>query len=37
MFVFTPRMRNSRSARSIRCNAALNVGADAVSFTSSES
>ena len=33
MFVFTPRMRNSRSARSMRCSAMLKSWPDAVTFT----
>ncbi len=36
-FVFTPRMRNSRSARSMRLMASPWVGAQAVTFSSSES
>ena len=37
MFVFTPRMRNSRSARSARCAASSSVLPHVVTFTSSES
>jgi hypothetical protein len=37
MLVATPRIRNSRSARSIRAIAASGVGAQAVTFSRSES
>ena len=37
MFVFTPRMRNSLSTRSVRLAASGNVRAQVITFTSSES
>ena len=37
MFVFTPRMRNSHSARCMRALVSSGVGAQAVTFTSKES